>query len=140
MSIISKLIGSTIAEPIEAVGNVLDKLFTSDGEMLDKETVYQRLLQQPLMVQAEINKVEAAHRSIFVAGWRPFIGWLCGICLGLYFIPQYLFGTFLWVKMCLAQNALLPYPIHARELMSLIIPLLGLGLYRTVEKLNNKAK
>lgn len=140
MSIISKFIGGSIAEPIEAVGNVLDKLFTNEGERLDKQTVYQRLLQQPQMVQAEINKIEASHRSIFVSGWRPYIGWICGTCLGLYFIPQYVLGAYLWVKMCLAQNVLLPYPVNGNELMSLIIPLLGLGLYRTIEKFGNKAK
>jgi hypothetical protein len=31
--------------------------------------------------QLEINKVEAAHKSLFVAGWRPFIGWICGLGL-----------------------------------------------------------
>ena len=33
-------------------------------------------------VQTKINEAEASHRSVFVAGWRPFIGWVCGIGLG----------------------------------------------------------
>ena len=65
--------------PIEAVGNLLDALFTSDKERLDKKAVLARIAQQPGLVQAEINKIEAAHKSLFVAGWRPFMvgcaGW-----------------------------------------------------------------
>ncbi|NQV36263.1 MAG: hypothetical protein HQ515_26460, partial [Phycisphaeraceae bacterium] len=33
----------------------------------------------PSLAQIELNKIEAGHRSIFVAGWRPFIGWVCGL-------------------------------------------------------------
>ena len=64
--------------PVEAVGNVLDALFTSDKERLDKKAVLARIAQQPRLIQGEINKIEAAHKSVFVAGWRPFIGWVCG--------------------------------------------------------------
>ena len=67
-------------EPIEAVGNVLDALFTSDKERLDKKAVLARIAQQPGLVQLEINKIEAAHKTVFVAGWRPFIG--LGVRLG----------------------------------------------------------
>ena len=72
--------------PIEAVGNVLDALFTSDKERLDKKTVLARIAQQPTLVQGENNKIEAAHKSVFVAGWRPFIGWVCGLALFYNFI------------------------------------------------------
>ena len=65
-----------LAQPIEAIGNVLDKLFTSDDEKLSRQEALARLAQQPAMAQIEINKIEAAHRSVFVAGWRPFIGWV----------------------------------------------------------------
>ena len=70
-----------LIDPIEAVGNVLDALFTSDKERLDKKAVLARIAQQPTLVQGEINKIEAAHKSVFVAGWRPFIGWVCGLAL-----------------------------------------------------------
>ena len=39
-----------------------------------------------VMGQIEINKVEAGHKSIFVAGWRPFVGWTCGIALAYNFV------------------------------------------------------
>ena len=72
--------------PIEAVGNVLDALFTSDR--LDKKAVLARIAQQPTLVQGEINKIEAAHKSVFVVGWRPFIGWVCGLALFYNFIAR----------------------------------------------------
>ena len=39
-----------------------------------------KLVLQPLLAQIELNKIEAAHRLIFVAGWRPFIGWGVRFC------------------------------------------------------------
>ena len=36
-------------------------------------------------LQTKINEIEASHRTVFVAGWRPFIGWVCGVAFGLQF-------------------------------------------------------
>lgn len=74
---ISKIFGGASSVPIAAIGNVIDKLFTSDDERLDKNLLIQRLLQQPQLAQVELNKIEAQHRSLFIAGWRPAIGWVC---------------------------------------------------------------
>jgi hypothetical protein len=74
MSIPTGILGGGVAEPVKAVGAILDYLFTSDEERLDKEQALLRLAQRPNLVPAKINKIEAQHRSIFVAGWRPFIG------------------------------------------------------------------
>ncbi len=45
-----------------------------------------KVQQNPDKWQSEINKIEAGHRTIFVAGWRPFIGWICGSGLAFHFI------------------------------------------------------
>lgn len=140
MSFFSSLFGGAVAQPIEAVGNVVDKLFTSDGEKLDKQAVLARLAQKPQLAQIELNKLEAQHRSVFVAGWRPSIGWVCAISLGAYYIPQYFMATFLWVKIVLAKGELVPYPVSGDGLMELVIAMLGLGLYRSVEKGVGRAK
>ena len=78
---ITKLLGlgGGIKEPVEAVGSVLDSLFTSKEEELNLEIVKERLAQKPAMIQAEISKVQAGHRSMFVAGARPFLLWVCGL-------------------------------------------------------------
>jgi len=152
MSIIAKIFGTAAAEPVAAIGEALDGLFTSDDERLTHGEVMEKLRQAPGAAQAAINKVEAASRSLFVAGWRPWIGWVCGASLALYFIPQYALGAYVWIIACLqvletqtltADNltAILPaYPVTAAGLMELVIALLGMGGLRTFEKLTGKAK
>ena len=132
MSFLSKLFTSTAAEPIEAVGNVLDKLFTSDEEKLDKKVVLERLLQQPRLVQAEINKVQAAHRSTFVAGARPFLMWVCGLGFLMAFVINPLLQ---WIAPELGAPVL---PLEV--MMELALAMLGLASLRTVEKIKGVSK
>jgi hypothetical protein len=128
--IASSLIGST-ADPVSAVGNVLDELFTSDDERLDKKIILERLRQKPGIAQVELNKVEAQHRSLFVAGWRPFIGWICATGLGFTFL----------INPCIQWATGKPGPALATDvMMELVLALLGLGTLRTVEKLSGSAK
>jgi len=124
--------GSAVAEPIEAVGNVVDALFTSDEERLDKELIKLRLLQKPSLVQAEINKVQAQHRSRFVAGARPFLMWVCGLGFLFAFVINPLLQ---W----LAPDAGSPVlPLEA--MMELTLAMLGLAGLRTVEKVKGVSK
>lgn len=137
---LGKQAGDAIAQPVEAVGNVLDKLFTSDDERLSREEARLRLAQKPNEAQTEINKLEAQHRSTFVAGWRPSIGWVCSASLGMYFIPQYAMAAIIWSRACWNAQELIPYPVTSDGLMELIMALLGMGSIRMVEKLRGKAK
>jgi hypothetical protein len=124
--------GKAVAEPIEAVGNVLDALFTSDDERLDKEIIKQRLAQQPALAQAEITKVQAQHRSTFVAGARPFLMWVCG--LG--FLFAFVINPILeWIVPEVGAPVL---PLEV--MMELTLAMLGLAGLRTVEKLQGKSK
>lgn len=137
MSFWGKLFGSTAAQPIEAIGNVLDGLFTSDEEKLDKQIILQRLAQQPNLAQVELNKIEAQHRSIFVAGWRPFIGWVCGIALFYNFVVR---DVVAWIITASGANLSMPPELAMEHLMTILMALLGLGGYRTVEKLQGRSK
>ena len=132
MSLFSKFFSSTAAEPINAVGNVLDKLFTSDDERLDKEIIKQRLMQQPALVQAEISKVQAQHRSTFVAGARPFLMWVCG--LG--FLFAFVLNPIMQWLYPLLGAPVLPLDV----MMELTLAMLGLAGLRTVEKLKGVSK
>lgn len=140
MSWLASIFGSAAAAPIDAVGNILDKLFTSDEEKLTKKAIMQELALKPSLAQVELNKVAAQHRSIFVAGGRPFIMWVCGVSLALYFIPQYAIGSYLWLIMSLKAQHLMPYPVEPKGLFDLVLALLGLGLYRTAEKFGGRTK
>lgn len=131
MGFLSAIFGGAAAAPIEAIGNVFDGLFTSDEERLDKKIMMERLRQNPGLAQTEINKVEAAHRSIFVAGGRPFMIWVCGFGLAYAFIIN---PTIQWITG-------VPGPqLPTSVMMDLVIGILGLGALRTVEKLAGKTK
>lgn len=138
---LGKQAGKVIATPVEAIGKALDELFTSDEERAAGKVVMKKLQQQPAALQVKLNMVEAQHRTRFVAGWRPFIGWVCGLSLGLYYIPQFAIASILWARICWNTGKLVPYPIVGIDgLLELIGGMLGLALLRTVEKANKSAK
>ena len=126
-----------VTGPVEAVGNLLDALFTSDKERLDKKAVLARIAQQSSLVQSEINKIEAAHKSLFVAGWRPFIGWVCGLSLFYNFVLR---DLFVWGLTLSRSDALPPPVLHIDVLTTILYALLGLGGMRTFEKWQGRAK
>lgn len=88
--------------------------------------------QKLIEMQTAINKMEAQHRTIFVAGWRPFIGWICGIALAYNFIIRDLLVWYVG-----AETA--PPALQMEHLITVLIGMLGLGGMRTFEKLNNKS-
>jgi hypothetical protein len=127
----------------EGVGHVaagLDKLFTSADERLGRAEVIARLKSKPHEVMGEISKIEAASRSVWVSGWRPGIGWVCGLSLALYFIPQYLTGAYMFTHIYITTGEIIPYPVEPKAVLELVFLLLGLGAQRTVEKLGGKTK
>jgi len=131
------LFGGGVAEPVEAVGNVLDKLFTSDEEKLDKKALLTKLAMEPQIAQTEINKIEAQHRTVFVAGWRPFIGWVCGLGLAnTFIINPYIQWVTLVFNDTMIEGPALPNDI----MLELVLGLLGLGALRTIEKFGGRAK
>ena len=114
-----------VEKPIDALGNAFDKIFTSDEERLQGEAVLEKLRQAPDELQAAINKIEAGHRSIFVAGWRPFIGWTCGAGLAFAFV----------ISPLLAWGFNDAGPVMPMEhITELVFALLGMGALRTYEK------
>jgi len=87
---------------------------------------------QALKSQSDINAIEAANKNIFVAGWRPFIGWVCGTALGFNFVLRP-FAS--WILLIVGHPMTLPI-LDWSELSPIVIGLLGLGTMRTVEKIN----
>lgn len=85
-----------------------------------------------IKVQNEVNKIEAQHRSIFVAGWRPFIGWVCGVALLYNFILRDIIA---WIS-----PNIMPPALQMEHLLTVLMGMLGLGGLRTYEKLKDKSK
>jgi len=93
--------------------------------------------------QAGINLQDAKDIRFWNSGWRPFIGWVCGTSLAVYYIPQALMATILWVIAVANNNwVIVPFPntFDISELMGLLISLLGLGGLKTVEKIKGVTK
>ena len=124
--------GSGVVEPVVAIGNVIDKLFTSDEERAAGELLKQKLAQAPQLAQSEINKVQAGHRSTFVAGARPFLMWVCGMGLLFAFVLNPIIE---WIA---PERGSPDLPLEA--MMELTIAMLGLAGLRTVEKLKGVSK
>lgn len=84
-----------------------------------------------MQMQADINKVEAASSSVWVAGWRPYIGWVCGAALTYqYIVRPFLIGVFGYTAM----------PGLDDNLWQLLLGMLGIGGLRTFEKVKGVAK
>lgn len=86
-----------------------------------------------IQIQTKINELEAQHRTVFVAGWRPFIGWICGIALAYNFVIR---DLFIWF----AQPENIPPALAMDHLMTVLLGMLGLGGLRTYEKIKDKSK
>jgi|TARA_X000001316_G_C885527_1_gene9337 hypothetical protein len=128
----------TALSPI--VGKVIDRV-VPDQEAAAKA---KREIQSELVnnindiakAQIEVNKTEAAHRNVFVAGWRPFIGWVCGAAFAYHFVLQPIF-----VFALAAYGVSLELPsFDMGALMTVLTGMLGLGGLRTFEKMKGTAK
>jgi len=126
---------------IAPVTSLLDK-FIEDKDQKNKlaheiATMAEKQAHEANMMQAETNKEEAQHRSVWVAGWRPFIGWVCGVALAWHFVlsPVVLFIA-AWF------NVVLPtLPVFDMgSLMTVLMGMLGLGGLRTFEKTKGLTK
>ena len=112
---LSALIGpvSAILDKVIPDKDLREKLSHEIATMADKQ----------MSAQIEVNKVEAAHKSLFVAGWRPAIGWICGFALLYSTIISPILG--IWFTVPVVDTSLLT---------TVLMGMLGLGAMRTFEK------
>jgi Tfp pilus assembly protein PilX len=119
MSIFNSLVGP--------VTGLLDK-FIEDKDAKNQlahevATMAAKAAHENAKQQLEVNKVEAAHKNMFVAGWRPAIGWICGFALMYSTILSPILGIWFTVP-----------PVDSSLLTTVLMGMLGLGAMRTVEK------
>jgi len=136
MSIWSKLFGG--GNLVGAVGDAIDKITTSDEERLELELEMEKtvrdfqyrenqLIAQQNIAQTEVNKAEAQSGNLFVAGWRPAIGWIGAIALAYQFI---LYPLLLWLPG--VSNP--PPPLDSGMLYTIITGMLGIAGMRSYDK------
>lgn len=130
-------ISSGISGIISGVGGIIDDLVTTDEERL-KIALQDRQIEAGLMrEQTKTNQAEARHSSIFVAGWRPFIGWVGGFGLLYQFVvyPLLTWGwSFFVAQGWIPRGMAVPPVLDFAELMPLILGMLGVGTMRSYDK------
>lgn len=134
----TSIVGGGVVSAAEGVANIVDKFVETDDEKRAAEIIKAKMMMQPSLAQIELNKIEAGHRSTFVAGWRPFIGWICGFALAWHFI---VYDFLTWLTIVFMDSAPpLPQLSGTETLITIVLSLLGLGAMRTAEKIGGKAK
>jgi hypothetical protein len=133
-----------IGSIIEGVGKVADSLVTTDKERLQmaledrKLDLEEKKIDQATdLAQVEVNKIEAASSSFFVAGWRPAVGWVGVLGLAYQFIgyPLMQWGWSFGQGIELIPAGLAAPPnLEVEQLMTLLAGLLGFGGMRSFEK------
>lgn len=129
-----------ILAPLLEVGkNLLDRWFPDPAEKAKAEAQFLQMLQEQelrkVIAQLEVNAKEAASPHMFVAGWRPAVGWCCG--------AGFLWATighpvFAWLAAVKGWPA--PPTIDTEVLLYVLGGMLGLGALRSVEKVKGAAK
>jgi hypothetical protein len=116
----------------DLASNMIDRFFPNKTE---QEKAQMAAALTIIQGQLDTNKVEAASTSLFVSGWRPFIGWACGLaCV----------WNWMGLPVGLFLANLFGYPMQMSpadltEMMPILIGMLGLGTLRTVEKIKEVA-
>lgn len=131
----------------DLAGKVFDKLFPNPAQAAEAKLKLFEMQQRGELAQLEsdtklalgqmeINKIEAGSDSFFKSGWRPSVGWICTFGLGYQIIARPLLS---WVGTNTA-GWVPPPALELDTLMTLLFGMLGLGAYRTYEKVTHVKK
>jgi len=129
LQVIGSLLGGKDGA-LKTIAKVVDEIHTSEDEKLDKKILMQRIQQKLAEKQLDVNKVEAGHRSIFVSGWRPAIGWVGGFALMFEFI---LSPSIEWYAKFSGLEITAPN-IETGSLLAIVTSMLGVAGMRSFEK------
>lgn len=131
------ILGGILKDLISPVTDIISEVVVDKDKKKELELEIQKLADRAderfhneLMGQIEVNKEEAKHASIFVAGWRPFIGWVGGVGLGYTFV----LAPFIeFVARASGYVGDMPLP-DSSQLMALVTAMLGVGAMRSYDK------
>lgn len=125
-----------ISSAFELGGKLLDHFLPDPAKRAEAQLELLKLQQSGDLAvmsgQTAINVAEASNANVFVSGWRPFIGWVCGSGLAVQFIIAPI-GT--WLALQFGHPVAVP-ALDTGTLTTLLIGMLGLSGMRTVEKLS----
>lgn len=115
---------------------IIDKFIPDEKLKVKAEAELRKGLLDADKGQMEVNKVEAAHRSVFVAGWRPGIGWVCASAFAMHFLIM----PIIQVVAIYADFEPPMISFDMESLLTVMLGMLGLGGMRTFEKIKGVAK
>ena len=125
---------------ISPVTKLLDKVIPDADERYrlahEIATLAERQAHEIAKEQIKTNQIEAAHKSLFVAGWRPATGWICASGLGFNYIVVPL-GNF---YLALSGSSVVIPSLDLSQMLPVLMGMLGLGAYRTYEKTKSVAR
>ena len=129
---IGKIAGSAVGEVVKeglgGVGKILDSITTTSEERGKLDIAFNKL-------QTTINELDSKNTSIFVSGWRPFVGWVCGVGVGFNFVIRPMIN---YLLMVFSPITPIMESLSMAELIPILTGMLGFGALRTYEKIKGK--
>jgi Holin of 3TMs, for gene-transfer release len=124
-----------VTAALDIGGRLIDRLWPDPAQRAAAQLELLKLQQSGELAQISVNVEEAKSPSLFVAGWRPAVGWVCVAACG---------WNWLGLPLCRLVGEWLGHPVALApadlgEMLPVLMGMLGLGGLRTVEKLNGKA-
>lgn len=122
-----------IGSAADLASNIIDKIWPDKSEQ-EKQQLSMALTM--IQGQLTVNQTEAASNDRFKSGWRPFIGWTCGCACAWNWIGISVV-KFILISLGMSTDGLAAASLT--EMLPILIGMLGLGVYRTTEKLNGRS-
>jgi hypothetical protein len=128
---------------IDSVGKVASDLITTDKERLQLELEGRRIDQAIDLAQMEVNKTEAGNQNLFVAGWRPAIGWIGAASMAYQFL---LYPLLVWAWVWLQAEQIVPKEVKPPPMLDtealwvILSGMLGIAGMRSFEKTRGVAR
>lgn len=122
-----------VSAALDLAGNVINNIWPDKTEQEKAELA---LIVATVQGQMAVNQTEAAHPSVFVSGWRPYIGWVCGMAFAWNWIGLPV------TKVALSLNGIdmTLEPASMAEMMPVLLGMLGLAGMRTYERVEGVAR
>lgn len=135
---LSSLIGGSIGDAFAKIVGCFkvppEQALAAQTELTKIQLDLQGKLIDQVNAQIGVNESEAATGKTFIAGWRPFIGWVCGVA----FLYTYVLQPLATFALAAAHVQTGPLPsLSLSDMMPVLMGMLGLGGYRTYEKVQN---
>jgi len=128
-----------IAALLPILGGVIDKVIpdkaAADKAKLEMQLKLLDAANAGALAQLEVNKVEAGHQSVFVAGWRPAIGWVCAAALAY----SYMLVPLVGFAFAVMGKPMPKWPVLDGNLWELMFGMLGMGALRSYDKAQERA-